>query len=138
MKTLETLLRVHRWQLDAHRRALKELDEMKIEVKNRITKLDEELSSESENARHDVVRFSFPSFLQNTMRRKRNLKSSLNDIEEKIVAVREQLTESYRETKKYERLLEDWRMRNKIQKEYNATQLQDEMTLVRYTRQKLR
>jgi len=133
MKTFETLLRMHRWQLDERRRVVKDLEDMRAETEGRIQRIDRELAQEAVRAQGETA-FAFAPYMREANDRKANLARSLEEVDARLALAHEQLTEAFREAKKYERLLEERIARNRNLREQAAAQAQDEMSILRHAR----
>lgn len=103
MRSLDTLIRLQKWQLDEKRRQLADLRQMHADIAASIDRLDREIASEA------VVAVSDPSmsgtysvFAQAASDRRGRLEGSLREIEGQIVAVEQDISEVFGEMKKLE------------------------------------
>lgn len=136
MRSMETLIRLHRWQLDERRRVLRDLEEMQAEMESRLVKLATEILSEQMRAGNDDVRYAYAAFANSAIERRTTLMRSLEELSVRIEAAREQVAEAYRETKKYERLQEDRERRTKTKVEKVRQQEYDQTALNGYIRRR--
>lgn len=111
MRNRETLIRLHRFQVDEKRRKLAELELMAQEFRARERELEAQVLAEQKKAGiSDVAHFAYPMFAKSVIRRRQNILASIEDIERQLDAAKDELAAAFRELKKYE-LLEDSRKR---------------------------
>jgi flagellar export protein FliJ len=111
MRNRDTLIRLHRFQVDEKRRKLAELELMAQEFRARERELEAQVEAEQKKAGiSDVAHFAYPMFAKSVIRRRQNILASIEDIERQLDAAKEELAAAFRELKKYE-LLEDSRKR---------------------------
>lgn len=111
MRNRETLIRLHRFQVDEKRRKLAELELMAQEFRARERELEAQVLAEQKKAGiSDVAHFAYPMFAKSVIRRRQNILASIEDIERQLDAAKEELAAAFRELKKYE-LLDDSRKR---------------------------
>lgn len=103
MKGLPTLIRVRKWELEEKRRRLTDLEGLADQLDGMISRLEEEVRLEQEIARgNEEVTYSYGSYAQTTIDRRRKLEASLDDVKKQIEAAKEEVTSAYQELKKYE------------------------------------
>jgi flagellar protein FliJ len=103
MSTLDSLIRLHRWQVDERRRRVAELDELAEKLREDLRRLEAEQASEQEIAqRMPEVTSSYGSYAGALIERRRKLNQSLTDTEQQTAKAREVLAEAYQEAKRYE------------------------------------
>ena len=103
MSTLDSLIRLHRWQLDEQRRRVAELEALAAKLRGDVQRLDAEQTSEQEFAgRSPEASFGYGSYASALIERRRKLHQSLVDAEKQINAAREALAEAFQEAKRYE------------------------------------
>ena len=111
MRNRESLIRLHRFHVDEKRRKLAELELMLQEFRARERELEAQVQSEQKKAGiSDVAHFAYPMFAKSVIRRRQNILTSIEDIDKQIEAAKEELSEAFRELKKYE-IIEDNRKR---------------------------
>ncbi|HEX7775020.1 MAG TPA: flagellar export protein FliJ [Parvibaculum sp.] len=111
MRNRDTLIRLHRFQVDEKRRKLAELELMAQEFRASERELEAQVEAEQKKAGiSDVAHFAYPMFAKSVIRRRQNILASIEDIERQLDAAKEELAAAFRELKKYE-LLEDSRKR---------------------------
>jgi flagellar export protein FliJ len=100
---LDTLIRLHRWQLDEKRRALADLQALADRLTDETARLDEEVAAESAFAAASAVPPpTFPAYLEASKVRRERLAESLAQAHRRMAAVGEEIAEAYQELKKYE------------------------------------
>lgn len=111
MRNRESLIRLHRFHVDEKRRKLAELELMLQEFRARERELEAQVQSEQKKAGiSDVAHFAYPMFAKSVIRRRQNILTSIEDIDKQIEAAKEELSDAFRELKKYE-IIEDNRKR---------------------------
>ena len=121
MRNRESLIRLHRFQVDEKRRKLAELELMAQEFRARERELEAQVEAEQKKAGiSDVAHFAYPMFAKSVIRRRQNILTSIEDIERQLDAAKEELTDAFRELKKYE-IIEDNRKR-KVRREVMRTE----------------
>jgi flagellar export protein FliJ len=137
MSTLDSLIRLHRWQLDERRRHLAELDQLVVKLRGELQRLDVEEKVEQAVASESVEgAYAYGGYAKELIDRRHKLKQSLAEAEQKIVAAREALAEAYQEVKRYEtaaanRLLQQHR---KIERRQQSTM--DEIAIETHRRRR--
>jgi len=103
MSALESLIRLHRWQLDERRRQLAELDTLGEKLRHEQTRLTAEEQQEQRVASSSQEAApAYGNYARKLIERRDRLRESLASVEEQIVQAREALAETYREVKRYE------------------------------------
>ena len=103
MSTLDSLIRLHRWQLDEQRRRVAELEALAAKLRDDLRRLDVEQASEQEFAgRSPEASFGYGSYATSLIERRRKLSESLADTEQRTATAREALAEAFQEAKRYE------------------------------------
>jgi flagellar FliJ protein len=103
MSALESLIRLHRWQLDERRRQLAELDALGEKLRQEQARLSAEEQQEQAAAASSYEgATAFGGYANTLIGRRDRLKQSLVSVEEQIVQARETLAAAYREVKRYE------------------------------------
>ena len=103
MSALESLIRLHRWQLDERRRQLAELDALGEKLRQEQARLSaEERQEQTAAASSYEAATAYGGYVNTLIGRRDRLKQSLISVEEQILQARETLAESYREVKRYE------------------------------------
>ncbi|MBX3508786.1 flagellar export protein FliJ [Parvibaculum sp.] len=111
MRNRESLIRLHKFQVDEKRRKVAELELMLAEFRQRERDLEAQVEAEQRKAGiSDVAHFAYPMFAKSVIRRRENILESIEGIEVQLEVAKEELSAAFRELKKYE-LLEDGRKR---------------------------
>lgn len=103
MKGLPTLIRLHSWRVDEARRKLADLERLDQDMRATIARFDERLATEQETARtSNLIGHDYAAFAAEMKRRRMTLQESLDDLAARIRTAREEVTDAYRELRKYE------------------------------------
>jgi flagellar export protein FliJ len=109
-RTLEKLAQMAQMKLDQHRQALNDLETMKADLVRRISDLDEQIHREMSVAQSDpLATQGLGRFLTVTRDRQARLRSSVAEVDAQIEQAREQVSEAFRERKRYEHVLDNRR-----------------------------
>jgi flagellar export protein FliJ len=132
---MDSLIRLHRWQLDEKRRNLADLENMRADFESRYKQLEADLEQEKAAATEDPdTAYGFSDFVAAVSERKHALQMSIDDIDNQIDAARREVEEAMQELKKLETV------ENRRQKEHRETmerreqQRLDDMALDRHRR----
>jgi flagellar FliJ protein len=103
VSTLDSLIRLHRWQLDERRRQLADLDALAHRLRDEQSRLASEQSAEQSVASSSQeASTAYGAYARRLIERRRKLTESIDSVERQIVQARELLTEAFREVKRYE------------------------------------
>ena len=130
MKGLDSLIRLHRWQLDEKRRHLVELERLTQHLAARIRDLDVEIRNEQQVAGSSTeAAMTYGDYVQATSGRRVKLDASLAELQSQRVVAKEEVAEAYRELKKYELVkARNQRLANK-RRQHQEQQVMDEVAL---------
>lgn len=106
MKSIATLIRVKRWELDQKRRALADLELLHQELRERAQALEARLLVEQGAAHDDSLRFAYAAYARRAIEQREALAGSLHDLDQQIEAARDEVAELYGDVKRYERVSE--------------------------------
>jgi flagellar protein FliJ len=136
MRNRESLIRLHRFQVDEKRRKVAELELMMQEFRTRERELEAQVLAEQQKAGiSDVAHFAYPMFAKAVIRRRQNILNSIEDIERQLEVAKEELADAFRELKKYE-IVEDNRKRRQRTEAIRIEQIElDEIALGIHRRQ---
>src|ERR1051326_5262909 len=97
MSALESLIRLHRWQLDEQRRRVASLQELAQKLRAELQRLAEEQGAEPQTAAQGSreASFAYGSYAGAMVERRRKLTQSLAETELQIGAAREALAEVF-------------------------------------------
>ncbi|MEQ8281348.1 MAG: flagellar FliJ family protein [Parvibaculum sp.] len=136
MRNRESLIRLHKFQVDEKRRKVAELELMLGEFRQRERDLEAQVEAEQRKAGiSDVAHFAYPMFAKSVLRRRENILESIEGIERQLDTAKEELADAFRELKKYELL--DGNRKRKIHKEAMRAEQSslDEIALTIHRRQ---
>lgn len=103
MKSLDTLIRLQKWQLDEKRRQLADLRQMQADMTASIARLDEDIANEAVLAKKEPsLGANFGVFAQAANDRRDVMVGSLQELEGQIELVEAEINTSFTELKKIE------------------------------------
>jgi flagellar export protein FliJ len=103
MSTLDSLIRLHRWQVDERRRQLAELEALAEKLRQELARLGEERTSEQAAAGASfLARHVYPGYIRRALERQKTLEQSLAETVAQTAQAREALGEAFQELKRYE------------------------------------
>jgi chromosome segregation ATPase len=127
---LETLVKLHRWQLNEKRRRIAELETLAATTQARIDDLAAELAAEASVIEASPeTRPSLPAYLDAARERRRKLVETLETIAAELAEAREAMTSAFQELKKYEIALELREQREREVEERRQQIALDEMAI---------
>ena len=135
MKRRDSLLRLKRFRVDDLKRRIATLDEMRADLEKKLTDLDDSVTRERSRAKDsDIGRLAFPSFLQSIDVRRKNIKTTMTELERERSQQQNEMAAAFQDLKTFE-VAEEERVRRAAEAEDRAAQSrQDEMALVRHLR----
>jgi len=111
MRNKESLIRLHRFQVDEQRRQVTDLEGMLEEFHRRENDLDRQVQHEQDKAGiTDIGHFAYPMFAKSMLQRRENILQSIGEISKQLETAKEVLSDNYRDLKKFE-LVEENRQR---------------------------
>ncbi len=103
MKGLDSLIRLHGWQLDEKQRHLVELERLTQHLAAQIRGLEVEIKSEQQVAGSSTeAAMTYGDYARAAIGRREKLVASLAELQSQRVVAKEEVAEAYRELKKYE------------------------------------
>ncbi len=130
MRGLPNLIRLHRWQLDERRRAVAELEALRLAIQEDIKRLETEIGAESGASRELTKGVAlFPSYFANARARQTRMEASIDEIDTSLLASREEASNAYRELRKYETVLENFERQEELAENRREQAEQDETGL---------
>ena len=103
MSALESLVRLHRWQLDERRRQLGDLDVLAAKLRQEEQRLAEEQKIEQATAAASLEAASaYGGYARRLIDRRAKIEESIVSVEQQIAGAREALAEAFQEMKRYE------------------------------------
>lgn len=133
MKSREALVRLHRFRVDEIRKRLKSLDDMRSDLRKKMSDLETMVQEEQRRAAHsDLGRLAFPTFARSVQARRENIQRTVDEVERQAATVTDELQGAYRELKKHEIAADNEHARDRV--EY-ARQVQSELDEIALGRQ---
>jgi flagellar export protein FliJ len=135
MKRRDSLLRLKRFRVEDLKRRIATLDEMKTDLEKKLADLDDAVTRERNRANDsDIGRLAFPSFLQSIDVRRKNIRTTMADLERERSQQQNDLAAALQDLKTFE-VAEEERVRRAAEAEDRAAQSRiDEMAIVRHLR----
>src|SRR5262249_43918990 len=119
MKSREILIRLKKFQVDAKRRKVAQIEAMIAEFDRIAAELEREIKIEQDRAGiHDPAHFAYPTYAKPATTRRENLKRSTDDLRVQLEDAKVALGEAFEELKKVEML--DERDQQRERAEENA------------------
>ena len=116
MKSRDAVSRLKRFEVEEKQRKVAEIEMMIGDFSQMAQDLDRQIAIEQERAGvSDTNHYAYPTFAKAAIQRRDNLLASAADLEAKLSAARETLTEAFEELKKIELLEERDAERMKIE-----------------------
>ena len=103
MSSLDTLIKLHRWQLDEQRRKVTEMESLAEKLRAELQRLDreEEFEQQVAGGSHEA-NYAYSGFAKALIDRRAKLSQSIRETEEQILEARAALADAYAEVKRYE------------------------------------
>jgi len=103
VSTLDSLIRLHRWQVDERRRQVAELEALSARLRGELVRLAEERAREQSAAGASfLAQHVYPGYIRRALERQKTLERSLAEAEAQILQARDALAEAFQELKRYE------------------------------------
>lgn len=135
MRSKESLIRLHRFQVDEKRRHVTEIETMIADFSRKQAELEQQITAEQERSGiSDVTHFAYPTFAKAARERCENLAKSIAELEEQLSAAKDELSEAYAELKKFELLQEKENVRVKTELAARDQAEMDEIGLAMHRR----
>lgn len=132
---LTALIRLHQWRLDEKRRALADLEGLAERLTEEIGRLDEQVRRETAAvANEDLVTVDIGAFLAACRDRRKRLCQSRDQVNREIEVARSDISECYRELKKYELVQEERDRRAQDRLKRREVAMYDEIGITRHAR----
>ena len=103
MRKIGSLIRIQKWRVDEERRKVADLERLAAEMDERAAGLAREVAAESLAAgrSYEAAR-GYDAYVRATLDRRAKLEHSRAELETRIAAAREALSEAFEELKRYE------------------------------------
>lgn len=103
MSALDSLIRLHRWQVDERRRHLADLEGLATQLTDEQHRLDrEEAREQAAAAASPEAAVTYAAYARQLIERRRKLAQSQAEVAEQIERSRAALAEAFQEVKRYE------------------------------------
>jgi flagellar export protein FliJ len=103
VSALDTLIRVHRHQLDERRQQVAELDRLSAKLREELQRLENEAAAEQKAAAASPEGgFGYGAYAASVIDRRQKLLASLAGVEEQMAQAREALAAAFQDVKRYE------------------------------------
>lgn len=131
MKSLKTLIRIRKWELDEKRRALKIIQDKEAEIELKQAILEAELEAErTANIEEAAASFNFAAYANAAAKQQKNLTQKLKALEPKLAAAMEEIRTAFEELKKIEKTEEN---RKALEAEEQAKKEAEQMNEIALT-----
>jgi flagellar export protein FliJ len=103
MSSLDTLIKLHRWQLDEQRRKVTEFENLAEKLRAELQRLDDEERFEQRVAGDsDEASYAYSGYAKSLIDRRGKLMRSVEETEQQIIEARAALADAFAEVKRYE------------------------------------
>lgn len=138
MRSLETLIRVQRRQLDQLRRDLAALETLAHDLREQAAALEAEVKTQQATAKRAApeVAFAYSNFAQWAVERRARLAASIADVGGRLDAARAQASEAFQELKRFDIVLANRRARAREEASRRDQALLDEIGLEGHRRKR--
>lgn len=107
MKSRESLIRVHRFQVDEKRRTVVQIETMIADFDAKITDLEHQIDVEQKKSGiDDVTHYAYPTFAKAAIARRDNLEASKKELSVQLEEAKNDLAAAFSELKRMELLAE--------------------------------
>ncbi len=115
-RTIPSLIRVHKWDVDEKRQALGKLQDAQDKVISARKKQDRDLEAEKKAALENPEQsMTLGAYIDRYLKKKAELEKMIAELQNEINAAREELADAYRELKVYEVLQEQHEQAEKLE-----------------------
>ena len=127
-KTIPSLIRVHKWEVDEKRQALARLQDAQDKLIEARKKQDKELETEKKAALQNPEQsMTFGAYVESYLQKKDELEKMIADLQNEINAARDDLADAFRELKVYEVLQEQHEQAEKLENDRKEQKYLDEI-----------
>lgn len=103
MKRRNSQLRLKSFRVEEFTRRLATLDEMGVDLKKKLTDLEDSVTREKQRASDsEIGRLAFPSFLESIDVRRNNIRSTMKELARERGAVQDELTTAVQDLRSFE------------------------------------
>ncbi len=133
MKSRESLIRIHRFQVDEKRRRVVQIETMMADFSNKAADLERQIKDEQQKAGiDDITHYAYPTFAKAAIARRDNIKASIAELEGQLDEAKDELSNAFSELKRLELLAERETMKIKRTRMAREQTGLDEMALNLY------
>ena len=137
MKSLDSVIRLHKWQLDERRRALAELQALSDQLSAEIARLEADLEREKDIAAESPASsMDLVAYLQAMLKRRAHLQESQAQVEKQIAAAKDEMASAFADLKRFELAKADRERRAALRLSRQETARYDDIALTGYRRRK--
>lgn len=137
MTALNSLVRVHQWELDEKRQKLADLERLVEKMKSDLAGIDQAFESEKVLAgASPEAAAAFPNYAAAVKLRRQKVQDSIQALEASIEAAREEVRTAFQELKKYQTAESNQQRREKAKRVKREQQAMDEVGLNLYRRRR--
>lgn len=135
MSALAQLVRLHGWTLDERRRKVADLEQLAERLKADLARLEGELAREEKTASGSLeLQAAFNAYAAIARKRRDKISASIDDVNAEIARAQDEVSEAFRELKRYEQALANRQTREagrQLRREQTAS---DELGIELYRR----
>lgn len=107
MKSRQSLIRVHRFQVDERRRTVVQIETMMADFDSKVIDLENQIDAEQKKSGiDDVTHFAYPTFAKAAVVRRDNLEASKQELGIQLEEAKNELANAFSELKRMELLAE--------------------------------
>ena len=137
MSALDSLIRLHRWQLDERKRHLADLEALAETLRDERSRLVlEEQREQAAASASPEAAFAYAGYAHGLIERRRKLLQSLAEIDGQIAKAREDLAEAFQEVKRYEITAASRLRQQQIREQRRQQRALDELGVAAFRRRK--
>lgn len=130
MKSRETLIRLHRFQVDEKRRQVADIEAMIADFERKEAELAQQIEVEQQRSGiSDETHFAYPMFAKAAKKRRENLRISVEELTGRLEVAKGDLSDAYNELKKFELMHERDESRQREEEEARERDALDEAAL---------
>jgi flagellar export protein FliJ len=110
MKSRDSLIRIHRFQVDEKRRRVVQIETMMADFEKKAVDLENQIQAEQRKAGiDDVTHYAYPTFAKAAIARRDNIKASISELNGQLEEAKDELSNAFSELKRLE-LIEEREM----------------------------
>lgn len=139
MTALNSLVRVHQWELDEKRQKLADMERLLDKMHSDLMTLDDAYEAEKQVASTSPeAAAAFPNYAEAVKQRRQRMQESMEVLSASIEAAREEVRASFQELKKYQTAESNERRREEVKRAKREQEALDEVGLALYRRRAAR